>query len=223
MKKPQQVAALYVDPAGCYAGLDGVELWNEQRDARTYPGPHPVVAHPPCGRWCKLAHAVQGRYPEMRVGDDGGTFAAALGAVRRWGGVLEHPAWTKAWKAYGLRTPWKWGGWLPTRCGGHVARVEQLYYGHPARKETWLYAHGIDYGDLPQLRWGRSRWGDGGPQPTGWVGHCTNRGRPKKSDGLKRLSSRASSMTPVGFRDALLALARSAKHTSGDRSPAPRD
>jgi hypothetical protein len=110
VKKPQLVAALFVDASGTYAGLDGVELWDEQRDARTYPGPWPVVAHPPCGRWCRLAHAVEGRYPHFKVGDDGGTFAAALEAVRRWGGVLEHPAWTKAWEAYQLRTPWKWGG-----------------------------------------------------------------------------------------------------------------
>ena len=213
------VAALYVDPAGCYAGLEGVELWDEQRDARTYPGPHPVVAHPPCGRWCRLAHAVEGRYPHFRVGEDGGAFAAALEAVRRWGGVLEHPAVTKAWEAYGLRTPHKWGGWLPTRCGGHVARVEQLRYGHPAVKETWLYVHGVAHGDLPQLRWGvtpRSDHGgprEGEPVPTGWVGHCTStRGRPQKSNGKKRLSSTASSMTPDSFALALLGIARSARN-----------
>ena len=104
------VAALYVDPRGCYAGMDGVELWDEERDARKYDSPHPVVAHPPCGRWCRLAHAVEGRYG-YKVGDDGGTFEAALGSVRDHGGVLEHPAWTKAWEAYKLRTPWRWGGW----------------------------------------------------------------------------------------------------------------
>lgn len=41
---PKPVAALFVDPRGCYADLPGVELWDEARDARTYPGPHPVVA-----------------------------------------------------------------------------------------------------------------------------------------------------------------------------------
>ena len=39
------VAALYVEPDGPYAGLDGVEVWDEARDARTYAGPQPVVAH----------------------------------------------------------------------------------------------------------------------------------------------------------------------------------
>lgn len=87
--EPVTVAALYVDPAGPYPLMRG------------YTGPHPVVAHPPCGRWCRLAKFVERQYGH-RVGDDGGCFAAALAAVRRWGGVLEHPAFTLAWRAHGL-------------------------------------------------------------------------------------------------------------------------
>ena len=34
------VAALYVDAAGCYAGLSGVDPWPIERDARRYAGPH---------------------------------------------------------------------------------------------------------------------------------------------------------------------------------------
>ncbi len=41
------VAALYVDPKGVYANLPGVEVWDEEPDARLYDGPHPVVVHPP--------------------------------------------------------------------------------------------------------------------------------------------------------------------------------
>ncbi|NCZ71579.1 MAG: hypothetical protein EBY80_15735 [Actinobacteria bacterium] len=37
------VAALYVQPNGCYVGVPGVDPWDEARDARTYAGPHPVV------------------------------------------------------------------------------------------------------------------------------------------------------------------------------------
>lgn len=48
------IAALYVETNGAYYGLDGVDPWDEERDARLYDGPHPVVAHPPCPRWGKM-------------------------------------------------------------------------------------------------------------------------------------------------------------------------
>lgn len=92
------VAALFVynDERGSYWGLPGVELWGEAEDARLYEGPHPVVAHPPCSRWCQLAPINEKRYGH-KVGDDAGMFASALASVRRCGGVLEHPA-----KSYAL-------------------------------------------------------------------------------------------------------------------------
>jgi hypothetical protein len=89
------IAALYVQEGGSYYGIDGVDPWPASRDARLYEGPMPVVAHPPCSRWCLLAKVNEKRYGH-RVGDDGGCFAAALASVRRWGGVLEHPAYTHA-------------------------------------------------------------------------------------------------------------------------------
>ena len=52
------VAALYVAKGGCYYGLPDVDPWDAERDARLYAGPHPVVAHPPCSRWCRLAGLV---------------------------------------------------------------------------------------------------------------------------------------------------------------------
>ena len=42
------IAALFVHKGGAYFGLPDVDPWDEARDARLYPGPHPVVAHPPC-------------------------------------------------------------------------------------------------------------------------------------------------------------------------------
>jgi len=76
------VAALFVETDGIYFGLPNVEPWDKTRDARTYPGARPVIAHPPCDRWCQMAPVNQARYGH-RVGDDGGCFAAALEAVRR--------------------------------------------------------------------------------------------------------------------------------------------
>ncbi len=105
------VAALYVEPKGCYVGAPGVDPWDEARDARTYAGPHPVVAHPPCQRWGRFWHGSTRKPHQFKLGDDGGCFEKALHAVMRWGGVLEHPAHSKAWDAVGRRKPEAGKGW----------------------------------------------------------------------------------------------------------------
>ncbi len=193
------IAALYVDPKGCYAGLPDVDLWDQARDARLYPGPHPVVAHPPCTRWCRLAGLVEARWGHKR-GEDGGCFAAALASVRRWGGVLEHPAWSDAWKAYDLPAAPTGGGWQGDLYGGWCCRVEQGRYGHLAKKATWLYAVGTE---LPELRWGH----EPDQRCEALVSWCGN--RVASGDDRPRLSKRAASATPAEFRDLLLSLARS--------------
>lgn len=196
------VAALFVDPRGTYAGLPDVDLWDEARDARRYPGPHPVVAHPPCSRWCQLAKLVEYRYGYKR-GDDGGCFASALESVRRWGGVLEHPAYTHAWPAYGLTPPPRGGGWHLTLDGGWVCHVEQGRHGHAARKATWLYAFGAR--DLPKLHWGNSTAEENAGRAI--VTWCKN--RTFRNQHAKRIGKGKASATPIEFRDVLLAIARS--------------
>jgi hypothetical protein len=189
------IAALYVQRDGHYFGLDGVEPWDEVRDARTYQGPHPVVAHPPCTRWGQLAYIVQKRYG-YKVGDDGGCFKAALAAVRRWGGVLEHPAFSYAWPAFGLPRPPR-SGWQQTTCGGWVCQVSQGAYGHRARKLTWLYYVGKN--PPPPVDWSV-------PEPTAQVSWCKNHGNSP----LPRLGKKEALRTPLPFRDLLLSIAREA-------------
>lgn len=191
------IAALFVDPKGCYVGLPDVDPWDEKRDARRYAGPWPVVAHPPCSRWCMHAAVNEKRYGHKR-GEDGGCFAAALASVRRWGGVLEHPASSAAWRAFGLARPPRVGGWWLNHCGGWTAHVEQGMYGHRARKATWLYAFGAP---LPALRWGRAT-------PRAWVTFMGNHGTTT----LPRLGKREARSTPPAFRDVLLAMARGSLH-----------
>jgi len=192
-----KVAALFVDPRGCYAGLENVDLWDEAQDARRYPGPYPVVAPPPCSRWCRLAGLVEARWGHKK-GDDGGCFASALESVRRWGGVLEHPADSDAWITFQLPVPNRGGGWQRGLCGGWTCQVEQGLYGHRARKATWLYCYGTE---RPAMRWGRA------PRGLALVSHCAN--NTSRSDSRERISKKSASATPPEFRDVLLKMARS--------------
>jgi hypothetical protein len=187
------IAALFVETGGCYFGIGGVDPWDEKRDARLYAGPHPVVTHPPCQLWVNFAALNYKRHggEHNKPGNDGGCFASALASVRRWGGVLEHPAFSNAWKAHGLTRPADeiGFGWQP--CGdGWTCEVWQSAYGHPARKRTWLYYVGPC---PPQLNWARCP----GTHQVGWF----DRKKPT-------LNKKQANATPSAFRDELINLAR---------------
>jgi hypothetical protein len=148
------VSALFVDPQGVYSMCTGVDIWDQLRDARLYSGPFKVIAHPPCQRWGKFWHGSTRKPHQFRLGEDGGCFASALTSVRNYGGVLEHPAGSKAWKFFGLSVPPISGGWVSADSfGGMTCHVEQGHYGHMSRKATWLYAVDVS---LPDLHWGGS-------------------------------------------------------------------
>lgn len=188
------VAALFVDPKGPYWNDPRCDCWDEQRDARNYRGPLPVVAHPPCNRWCKLALPTYARWggDHLRPCVDGGCFESALASVCKFGGVLEHPADTLAWKAFGLTKP-MFGAWLITGDCQWVTEVRQAAYGHRCRKRTWLYYVG------------RNR-----PKPMLWgLAIGTHRcGRVRKpGQGPLTLDKFEASRTPSRFADELINLA----------------
>jgi hypothetical protein len=194
------IAALFVQADGCYSSLPDVDPWPEDRDARTYAGPWPVVAHPPCQRYGNLGRANYARWggEHNRPLNDGGCFAAALAAVNCWGGVLEHPAFTMAWPTYNLAAPTE-NQWAPSGIGW-VCEVWQSAYGHRARKRTWLYWRGFDGTEPPDLDWSK-------PAGTHQVGFQDQRG---KDANKPTLSTREANATPPAFRDELLRLARHA-------------
>lgn len=197
-----RVAALYVMPDGPYAARADVDPWSAVRDAQGYPGPFPVVAHPPCARWGQWWWKGPAGSRYERPGMDGGLFKHALLMVHTYGGVLEHPANSAAWSTFDLPVPPKEGGWvrhepsITSRPSGWSCHVEQGRYGHPAPKPTWLYFNGG--GPPPDLLWGESDHARG-------VIHADGGSRQSL---CTRLSKRKRTLTPPAFADALLNLAR---------------
>lgn len=187
----RRVSVLYVDPTGEYPELVA-DCWDQARDARLYDGPLPVVAHPPCQLWVNLAQVNYKRYGggHNRPGNDGGCFASAVYNVRRWGGVLEHPAESKAWAAHGLMDPGETIGWRQMALCEWVCEVWQSAYGHQARKRTWLFY----CGRVPPLegRWDRPK----GTHQVGWF----DRNKPT-------LGKKDASRTPTDFARWLIELA----------------
>ena len=203
-----EVAVLYAMLDGPYSGLSDVDLWDVSRDARLYGGPYPVVAHPPCARWGRYWGGAPTTWPRLKRGDDDGCFEAALLAVRKYGGVLEHPADSYAWSAFGISKPPRTGGWI--HCGlfddAWTCYVEQGHYGHRARKGTWLYYRGPN---PPELRWGRSA---ASVRLDKDFQTAEKRRRAVRTGACQRLSRRERMATPIPFRDLLLDMARPCQH-----------
>lgn len=129
----QTVAALFARADSIYKALPGVDVWDVERDARKWPGGCPVVAHPPCRAWGQLRHFAKPRPDEKELA------VWSVDMVRKWGGVLEHPARSTLWPFVGLPSPGSvdaWGGWtLP---------ITQNWWGHRAEKATFLYIVGVN-------------------------------------------------------------------------------
>ncbi len=195
------ISALFVASNGPYFNLEIIDPWDEQRDARRYLGPYPVIAHPPCERWGRYWSGGPSAKVKRKLGDDDGCFESALASVRMFGGVLEHPEASHAFKKFNLPIP-KWnGGWTdPDLYGGSSCCVAQGNYGHEAQKMTWLYLIADKY---PELKWGTS------PNKTRMdLGYhsAEERKRAIRTGVCQRLSKRQRILTPHKFRNLLISL-----------------
>ncbi len=202
------IAALFVEPDGVYSRLRGVDLWPIERDARKYTGPWPVVAHPPCQRWGRFWHGSTRKPHQFKLGADKGCFKAAIGAVRRYGGVLEHPADSHAWRYIGV-CPLRSGGWIAAdREDCWTCCVYQGHYGHFAGKPTWLYVCSLR--KPLELHWGPC---EQRLHPIALARHGYEKARRIGMVAMigGKDKTRIRNATPIEFRNVLIKIAKSSQ------------
>lgn len=83
--KERFVSVLFARGDSNYKTLPGCDVWDEERDAMTWPGGSAVVAHPPCRAWGRMRTFAKPRPGEK----DLARFAVAQ--VREWGGRAGTP------------------------------------------------------------------------------------------------------------------------------------
>lgn len=112
------LSVLFVCRSSPYWNLP-VDCYDLARDARTFDGSGPIIAHPPCRGW--------GRYHHVAKCQPGETDLAlwAMDLVRKNGGVLEHPRSSMLWRHL--------------QPGDLSLTVRQCDFGHRAEKQTRLF------------------------------------------------------------------------------------
>lgn len=193
------VAILFARRDSHYKTMPDVDVYDIDRDARSFCGGVPVVAHPPCRAWGMLAHMAKPRPDEKALAP------WAIEQIRKWGGVLEHPKGSRLWKEIGLPLP----GEFPDEHGGFSVDVDQYDWGHLAHKATRLYICGCKIDDLPDAppkNTTPTRWSIAGESKSGGV------------KGTHRISDKAREATPPKFAEYLIAIASRAKPTESGKA-----
>ena len=122
------------------------DVYDADRDALTYDGNGPIVCHPPCRFWGRLAHMAgrSGKMTAEQIAKEKGLAPWSVDRIRRVGGILEHPSGSKLFNhlpAIGETDFY----------GGFVIEIDQYDFGHVAHKKTRLYIVGVSPEDLPPL------------------------------------------------------------------------
>lgn len=134
------IAILFARADSIYKQLGGLDVYDAERDARTYRGGSAVIAHPPCRAWGRLRTFARPVVGEKELAH------FAVGKVRAGGGVLEHPAGSLLWREANLPLP----GQVDTY-GGWTLVAPQQWWGHRAEKNSWFYIVGCSAAELPPI------------------------------------------------------------------------
>jgi hypothetical protein len=130
----RMIAVLCAARNSIYKEFEGVEVFDIDRDARTFCGGMPVVCHPPCRAWSAYcAHQAKPLPGEKDLAP------MCVDKLRECGGVLEHPAHSRLWDAVDIPKPGQ-----RERGGMWSMWVQQSWWGDTRTKNTWLLFCGVD-------------------------------------------------------------------------------
>ncbi|SRR6266568_1598138 len=136
----KKVAVLFARSDSIYKMMPECDVFDIERDARTWQGGMPAIAHPPCRAWGSLRHFAKPRPDEKELS------IWAVEQVRKNGGILEHPHASTLWPVAGLpaiRCIDEYGGW--------TMPIWQSWFGHRADKATKLYIVGCSPKEIPSF------------------------------------------------------------------------
>lgn len=168
-----ETVVLFAQVQSTYKELN-CDVYDIERNALTCTRLEAAIYHPPCrtwGRLYKLSNWVAGEH-----------WLAVWSVVRIWkyGGVLEHPAGSKLWKL--MRLPLPVSG-TDIR-GGFSISIDQFWFGHKCKKNTWIYIKGCELNDIPVI-----------PLNFNLITHCIS--STSSRSGLLEVSKKWREKTPV--------------------------
>lgn len=140
MQRNTMVTVLFTQTNSIYNQL-GTDNWDIHRDATKWPGGNAIIAHPPCRAWGNYRQWAKPRPGEKDLA------IWAIQQARAWGGIVEHPKTSQLWKTLQIPKP----GQQPDPYAGYTISIDQFWYGHRAKKDTWLYIKGINLQQLPLI------------------------------------------------------------------------
>lgn len=123
LPKPRSIAILCAHPKSHYFEIEGLEVYDQKRDARNFVGNAPVICHPPCAQWSRLRKFAKVDLEQKALAN------FCLGWFASNGGIFEHPAGSSVFRE--LEFPKE----------SKMYSVDQSWWGFPARKRTYLVFH----------------------------------------------------------------------------------
>ena len=132
------IPVLFTQEKSNYDKIKLFDCYDIKRNALSFNGRVPLIAHPPCRKFSKLRGLSTAPLSEKKLA------FFALSKVRQFGGILEHPRSSTLW----INGNFNLDGSIDTY-GGFLRSVDLSWFGFPARKATMLYFCGIRPDQMP--------------------------------------------------------------------------